>query len=203
VTLAIAADVLIAAAWIGLAADHLRLVRRERAARARLAPLPSRSLAARIVVLAVILGGIVSLEMRTGARLGFHPLAAVAGVLLAAGGLTLHARARRALGVHWTSTVTVRPGHPIVRSGPYAVIRHPLYLGVVLLAAGTVLAHPSTATICVAAGLAAGVALKIPAEERALRAACGDAWQHYAESVPALVPRPSRVRAALLNRAAP
>jgi len=203
VTLAIAADVLIAAAWIGLAADNLRLLRQERAARARLAPLPSRSLAASIVVLTVILGGIVVLETRTGGRLGFQPLAAIAGVVLAAAGLMLHARARRALGVHWTSTVAVRPGHPIVRSGPYAVIRHPLYLGVLLLAAGTVLAHPSTATICVAAGLATGIALKIPAEERSLRAACGDAWRNYVQSVPALVPRPSRVRAALLNRAAP
>jgi protein-S-isoprenylcysteine O-methyltransferase Ste14 len=39
--------------------------------------------------------------------------------------------------------------------------------------------------------------LKIPAEERVLRAACGEAWLRYAAAVPMLLPRPS----ALVRRA--
>jgi len=194
----VAVDVLIAAAWIVLALDNLRLARRERAARASLA-----TCAARLGFLVVLLAGAALLEHRTGGRFGFHPLAAAAGLALAGAGLALHLRARRTLGSRWSSAVTVQPGHQVVTSGPYAVVRHPLYLGVLLLTAGTVLAHPSMATICISGGLAVGIALKIPAEERSLRAHCGDAWRHYAESVPALIPRPSRVRAALLSRAAP
>jgi len=192
-----AVDVLIAAAWIVLAADNLRLARRAQAARTSVA-----ARAARLGFLVVLLAGAALLERWTG-RFGFHPLAAAFGVALAGAGLALHLRARRTLGARWSSAVTVQPGHQVVTSGPYAVIRHPLYLGVLLLAAGTVLAHPSIATICIAGGLAAGIALKIPAEERSLRAHCGDAWRRYAAAVPALLPRPSRVRAALLNRGAP
>src|SRR5262249_17519531 len=208
VTLANAADVLIAAAWIVLAADNLRLARRARAPRTSVA-----ARAARLGFLAVLLAGAALLERRTGGRLSFPPPAApprgapppaaAAGVVLAGAGLALPLRARRTLGARWSSAVTVQPGHLVVTSGPYAVVRHPLYLGVLLLAAGTVLAHPSTATICIAGGLAAGVALKIPAEERSLRAHCGDARRRYAAPLPPPRPRPSRVRAALLNRAGP
>jgi protein-S-isoprenylcysteine O-methyltransferase Ste14 len=193
-----AVDVLIAAAWIVLAADNLRLARRERAARTSVA-----ARAARLGFLVVLLSSAALLERWTGGRFGFHPLAAAAGVVLAGAGLVLHLRARRTLGARWSSAVRVQPGHQVVTSGPYAVVRHPLYLGVLLLAAGTVLAHPSTATLCIAGGLALGIGLKIPAEERSLRAHCGDAWRRYAAAVPALLPRPSRVRAALLNRAGP
>jgi len=207
VSLPAAVDVLIAAAWIGLAADNLRLSRHEQEARARLPPAvsggPRASRATRLGVLAILIGGGMLLEHRSGGRLGFHPLAALAGIALAAAGLALHMRARRALGVLWSSAIAVRPGQPIVTRGPYAIVRHPIYLGVLLLAAGTVLAHPSVATICIAAGLAVGVAWKIPAEERTLRAAYGEAWARYAAGVPALLPRPSRVRAALVTRAAP
>ena len=125
-----AVDVLIAAAWIGLAADNLRLSRREQEARARLPPAvsggPRASRATRLGVLAILIGGGMLLEHRSGGRLGFHPLAALAGIALAAAGLALHMRARRALGVLWSSAIAVRPGQPIVTRGPYAIVRHPI-----------------------------------------------------------------------------
>jgi len=204
VTLATTVDVLLATAWLAVVADNLRQERREAAARARLGPVArgrtQAPQAVRLGLLVVLVAGAALLEQRSGGRLAFHAGAAVAGVALALAGVALHARARRALGVLWSSAVAVRTGHAVVRRGPYAVVRHPLYLAVLLLAAGTVLAHPSLATLCVAAGLGAGMALKIPAEERALRDACGDEWTRYAAAVPALLPRPSRLRAALTGR---
>src|SRR5262249_58699306 len=157
----VAVDVLIAAAWIVLAADNLRLARRERAARTSVA-----ARAARLGFLVVLLSGAALLERWTGGRLGFHPLAAAAGVVLAGAGLVLHLRARRTLGARWSSAVRVQPGHQVVTSGPYAVVRHPLYLGVLLLAAGTVLAHPSTAARCIAGRLVLGLGLKHPPAAR-------------------------------------
>ncbi len=185
------ADALVAAAWVALLVDSARLAWRdhdERARSARARPHPI----ARLAVLVVLVAGTALLERRAGGRLGFHPVAAVAGAALAWGGVALHARARRVLGGRWATDVTAPADHRMVTRGPYAVVRHPLYLGVLLLAAGTVLVHPSAATLCIAAGLAAGIALKIPAEERALRTACGEQWTRYASAVPALVPRLSR-----------
>ena len=186
-------DALLVAAWITLAADNLLLARRERAARARLGPVVGGSsvprLGVRLGILAVLLGCGALLETHTGGRFAFHPVAAIAGLVLAAIGVALHLRARRALGAFWSGPVAVRARHAVVTGGPYTLVRHPLYLGILLLAAGSALAHPSLAVVCGAAGLAAGIAYKIPVEERAMRAACGDAYARYAAKVPALFPR--------------
>jgi protein-S-isoprenylcysteine O-methyltransferase Ste14 len=194
VTPAAAADLLLAAAWLILAVDTLRLAWRRPAGGAESSRSDPARGAARIALLGGVLAGAGLLEQRAGGRLAFHPAAALAGVALAAVGLLLYLRARRRLGDAWQTAVAARRGAHLVTGGPYAVVRHPLYLGVLLLALGTVLAHPSLATLCVAGGLMAGMALKIPAEERALRAAYGDAWLRYAADVPALLPRPGVLR---------
>ncbi len=186
-------DVLLVAAWLGVLLDNRHMRRREAEARAA-EPRPAP--AGVVAVLVALLGGAAVLEHLTGGRFAFNPLAAGLGVALAATGLALHTRARRALGVHWSSRVTIGPGHSLVTDGPYARVRHPIYLAVLLLAAGTAIAHPSLATCCLAGGFAAGVALKVPVEERVLRDAYGEAWVRYAARVPALLPRP----ADLLNR---
>ena len=85
--------------------------------------------------------------------------------------------------------LTVRAGHALVERGPYAVVRHPLYLGAWLLVVGTLAAHPSPATACVVVGVTAGTALKIGREEALLRRTFGDDWARYAGRVPAIVPR--------------
>lgn len=173
-------DVVLAATWAALAADNLLLARRS--------PWPPRPpcflrLGFAAGLLAVALG----LEGLTG-RLLYHPAAAAAGLLLAAGGLSLHATARRTLGSSWTESIVADPASGFVEHGPYAVVRHPLYLGLLLMAAGTVLAHPSPATVCAAAGLTIGIARKLRSEERALRAAFGARHAAYAARVPALLP---------------
>jgi protein-S-isoprenylcysteine O-methyltransferase Ste14 len=198
---AAAVDALLVASWIALAADNLRLARRERPAREGLGPVVrggrGPGLAVRLGVLGVLLGCAALLERLTGGRVAFHPVAAVVGLVIAAAGVALHLRARRALGPFWSGPIAVRAGHLVVTSGPYAVVRHPLYLGVLLLTAGTLVAHTSLAAACIAAGLAGGIAHKVRAEERLLRATCGEAYARYAAEVPALVPGPARLRAAL------
>ena len=79
-----------------------------------------------------------------------------------------------------------------MEEGAYGVVRHPLYAGLLLLAAGTVAAHPSVPVAAGAAGLLAGIALKIRREERAMASAFGPAWDAYRRRVPAIVPRRRR-----------
>ena len=189
------ADALVLAAWLALAADSALSAWRERGRRAALGPSVAHGwqppIALRIGWAAAIVGGGLWLERRTG-RVDLPPVAAIAGTALLAGGLLLHHRARLALGPYWSPTVTVQRAHAVVERGPYAVIRHPIAAAVILLAIGTLLAHPSLATACLALGLTAGFGVRMRMEERLLRHALGVAYDRYAERVPAIVPRLSR-----------
>lgn len=174
----------LAAAWGVLVLDVL-LAHRE-AATPRPGPAgasPSRGV--RLIAAAMLVAAFIALERRTTV-LEPAPLLAVVGLALVTAGLALHFRARSALGRSWSSAVTVRPGGPLVTHGPYARVRHPLYLAILLVAAGTALAHPSPATFCLAGGLAVGLGLKLRQEDRALRKAFGTQWTDYATAVPAL-----------------
>jgi protein-S-isoprenylcysteine O-methyltransferase Ste14 len=186
------ADAVLAVCWSALALDTLRHMRRERAARAALGPVLYGGWRPRWGVVlgfvAATLAGAAALERLAG-RLPFHDGAALLGLALVAGGLVLNVRARRALGPHWTGTVEVRARHALIMRGPYARVRHPIYLSGLLLASGSFLAHPSTATACLAGGLSIGLLLKTWLEERTLRTALGPEYARYAARVPALLPR--------------
>ncbi len=62
-----------------------------------------------------------------------------AGIALTTLGVALAIWARYCLGQYWSARVTLREGHRIIRSGPYAFVRHPIYTGMLLAAAGTAL----------------------------------------------------------------
>ncbi len=47
--------------------------------------------------------------------------------------------ARFSLGRNWSGVVTLKEGHELVTSGPYAAIRHPIYTALILLFLGTTL----------------------------------------------------------------
>jgi protein-S-isoprenylcysteine O-methyltransferase Ste14 len=49
--------------------------------------------------------------------------------------------ARVHLGMNWSGTVTVTEGHELITSGPYAVVRHPIYTGLLLAFGGSALAR--------------------------------------------------------------
>jgi protein-S-isoprenylcysteine O-methyltransferase Ste14 len=184
-------DALLLLAWIVIAVDNLRLAGRtadERVVHRAWSP----PLLLRVAFLVAMIAAAAWLDVSTGGARRV-PLAVTGlGLALAAAGVGLHLHARRVLGRWWSAPVTVRADQEVVTAGPYAHVRHPLYLAILLLTLGTVLAHPSAATACIALGLGTGVAIKIPMEERALRATLGDRYARYAERVPALVPRLGR-----------
>jgi protein-S-isoprenylcysteine O-methyltransferase Ste14 len=62
------------------------------------------------------------------------------GTLLVAAGLGLASWARVHLGRNWSGTVTLKEGHTLVVSGPYGVVRHPIYTGLLFAFLGTALA---------------------------------------------------------------
>jgi protein-S-isoprenylcysteine O-methyltransferase Ste14 len=63
-----------------------------------------------------------------------------AGFAITVTGVALAIWARWHLGENWSATVTLKEGHELIRSGPYHYIRHPIYTGMLVAFAGTVLA---------------------------------------------------------------
>jgi protein-S-isoprenylcysteine O-methyltransferase Ste14 len=47
-------------------------------------------------------------------------------------GLSFAVWARLRLGRNWSSVVTVKEDHQLIRGGPYAIVRHPIYTGLLL-----------------------------------------------------------------------
>ena len=110
------------------------------------------------------------------------------GVALVIAGLLFASWARVHLGSNWSGTVTIKQGHELIRSGPYAYVRHPIYTGLLAALLGTTVA---SGTVHAAVGLAIiAVALvrKSRVEEGFMREVFPDTYPRYSAEVPALVP---------------
>jgi protein-S-isoprenylcysteine O-methyltransferase Ste14 len=110
------------------------------------------------------------------------------GLLLTAGGLLFTVWARLHLGKNWSGTVTIKEGHELITTGPYALVRHPIYTGLLLAFLGSALALGEWRGVLAFALAAAALWLKLRVEERWMRQQFGDAYQTYAQRVAALVP---------------
>jgi protein-S-isoprenylcysteine O-methyltransferase Ste14 len=111
-------------------------------------------------------------------------------VFLAVGSVWFSYHALQALGVQWSFLAKVRSNHQLVRSGPYAIIRHPLYACFTGLTAATGLVWTAPRILPVALGVfLAGVWIRIRVEEGLLRKAFGKKFDDYAREVPAILPR--------------
>jgi protein-S-isoprenylcysteine O-methyltransferase Ste14 len=110
------------------------------------------------------------------------------GAFLTAGGLLFTVWARLHLGRNWSGSVTIKKGHELVMSGPYGLVRHPIYTGLLLALLGSTLALGDWRAV-LALTLAAGALWrKLWIEERWMRQQFGDAYQAYSQRVAALIP---------------
>lgn len=131
-------------------------------------------------------------------RLPWRPGRMVRWLLLASGfaasvaGLALAITGRLALGASYrpSSTVgaTLAPAHELVTDGPYGRVRHPMYLGLALLAVGSLAIYRTWTTLLFVAQLPVLV-VRARREETLLETAFGDRWREYAAAVPAWLPR--------------
>jgi protein-S-isoprenylcysteine O-methyltransferase Ste14 len=97
--------------------------------------------------------------------------------------------ARLHLGRLWSGSVTRKEGHRVVDTGPYAIVRHPIYTGVITAALATMVLRGTQLAIAGAALLAIGYVLKGRLEERFLRAELGaEAYDAYARKTAMLIP---------------
>jgi protein-S-isoprenylcysteine O-methyltransferase Ste14 len=120
-------------------------------------------------------------------ELGNTAASAIVGVMLT--GLSLTWWARIHLGRLWSSAITRKEYHRIVDTGPYALVRHPIYTGIITALLATATIEATLAAILGAALISFGLWLKARAEERFLIVEFGrDEYESYGRRVPMLVP---------------
>jgi protein-S-isoprenylcysteine O-methyltransferase Ste14 len=110
------------------------------------------------------------------------------GVVLFAAGGALRLWPVFVLGHRFSGLVAIQPGHRLVTSGVYGVIRHPSYLGLLINSLGWALAFRSVIGVVLAALLVPPLAARIGAEERLLRTQFGDEYDVYCRRTSRLIP---------------
>jgi protein-S-isoprenylcysteine O-methyltransferase Ste14 len=108
---------------------------------------------------------------------------------LMAGGFAFAWWARLHLGRFWSSGITRKDGHKIVDTGPYGLVRHPIYTGLIWAALTMAVAEASLPAVIGGVLMAIGLWLKAAAEEKFLSEEFGPAvYDAYRRRVPMLVP---------------
>lgn len=103
-------------------------------------------------------------------------------------GLSLTVWARVHLGKYWSATITLKQGHQLIQSGPYAWVRHPIYSGLLLALSGTAIWIGTLQSFLGFALLFGSFIRKLTLEERWLREHLGGEYVRYQDRVKALVP---------------
>ena len=97
--------------------------------------------------------------------------------------------ARLHLGKLWSGWVVRKEGHRIVDTGPYAIVRHPIYTGLIAATLVTAIAAATLPALAGFALIASGLWLKARFEEEFLRQELGpEAYDAYRRRVPMLLP---------------
>jgi len=111
-----------------------------------------------------------------------------AGLALTMAGCAFAIWARVALGRNWSGRATVKRGHELVTSGPYAFARHPIYCGLVTAAVGTCLAVGQRRCLVGLLLVVIAFMVKMSQEERLMMETFPHAYPAYRQRVKALIP---------------
>ena len=111
------------------------------------------------------------------------------GLVLMGMGFAIRFTAMRALARHFTHRVTILSGHSLIRTGIYRFIRHPAYLGqlMMMVGIGTALAN-IYAIVLAPLPVVAALFIRIRIEERALAQHFGPEYKAYCEATSRLLP---------------
>jgi protein-S-isoprenylcysteine O-methyltransferase Ste14 len=110
------------------------------------------------------------------------------GVALFAAGGALRIWPVFVLGRRFSGLVAIQPGHTLVTSGAYGLIRHPSYLGLLVNSLGWALTFRSAVGVLLTALIIPPLLARIRAEERLLRTQFGDEYDAYCAGTARLIP---------------
>jgi protein-S-isoprenylcysteine O-methyltransferase Ste14 len=96
--------------------------------------------------------------------------------------------ARWSIGAMWAGRPLVQERHELHTTGPYGIVRHPIYTGLVGVAFGAMLAIGFGQLVAVFLVTVGFVYWRVWVEERMMIATFGDRYRAYRREVPALLP---------------
>ena len=110
------------------------------------------------------------------------------GAIITIAGMLFCVWARAILGTNWSARVTIKANHELVRQGPYQIVRHPIYTGLLIGLLGTAFVYGFAG--CFVGVLVIGFAfwLKSQTEEQFMVQQFGDQYLQYRQQVRALIP---------------
>ena len=111
------------------------------------------------------------------------------GILLMYAGIALRLYAVIVLGAFFTTTVAIAPEQTVIEAGPYRLIRHPSYTGILLILLGFGLSLTNWLSLLVMMVCALiGFSYRIRVEEHALQEQLGQRYQEYMRRTKRLIP---------------
>ena len=113
----------------------------------------------------------------------------VVGSILGLFSLMIYIWARMTIGRQWSSPLMLRDGHRLVTSGPYAHVRHPIYLAMILFTTSLTLVGASWLLIAFLIISIADLLLRIPKEEQMMIDEFGEEYLAYMQRTGSLLPR--------------
>lgn len=116
-----------------------------------------------------------------------QPIAAI-GIGLTYAGAALAIWARVILGENWSARVTRKVDHQLIKSGPYAFVRHPIYSGLLLATMGTALVLGEWRGVLAVPLVLASESIKARREERFMATEFGASYEEYRRETGFLIP---------------
>ncbi len=150
---------------------------------------PGGEVVLRVAALAGALLAVLADRSVPAADIEPRALASWLGLVFLCGGVVLRLWCFRTLGRYFTLTVQTSAEQPVIAGGPYRLLRHPSYTGILCATAGIGFLIGNWLSVVALVGcVAAGLVHRIRIEERALLRDLGDRYREYAAPRKRLIP---------------
>ena len=148
-----------------------------------------------VLAVALLWGDRVPIAVLNERILPWAPWEFWVAAFVTAAGMLFSVWARVHLGRNWSAVVTIKEGHELIDTGPYALVRHPIYTGLLIAIFGSAMARGEWRGVLAVLIAFAALSRKLRLEERWMTERFGEEYVAYRRRVPALVPSLKRGRA--------